>query len=510
MIYSLMSSMPPTCLQQTDEGEKESKIEDLVPNDIILIKAGDMIPIDGIIIKGSAYINESSLTGEYLPIYKSINNVVYAGTIVTDSILTIKVLRLTSESAVAKLIRSVEEAQKHKHPLDLLVNRFTKVYNPIIIVLTAIIISYGIIIGDIHTYGIMGASFLVAGAPCALAIGTPVTVIAAIGSAGKNGILVKGGSSLERLADVTAFVFDKTGTLTFGQPDLSDIIAYEKTKAEVLAIAAGLEYSSNHPYAKTILEYASKHNTKLLEMNKTKIIPGYGIEGYNKDKRYYIGSLYKDYNVESEEIMLQIENSRDQGYSLSLIFEETKILGILLFRDSIRKETLEIIQILQQENYKTFIATGDNYKNALNIGKELKIPQNLIFADLKPNDKLNKILELKNQFTLAMIGDGINDAPALAAADLGIAMGTMGTDIAIETADILIMSDSLNVLKKGITIAKKMKSVLSQNIIVSSLIILGVLTGVILGYVALPLAILVHEGSEVLIVGNSLRLLSKY
>lgn len=186
------------------------------------------------------------------------------------------------------------------------------------------------------------------------------------------------------------------------------------------------------------------------------------------------------------------------------------LLGILLFRDTIRDETSEIIQQHHQKKYKTFILTGDNLKNTLNIGNKLNIPQEFIFADLKPDDKLNKILELKNQSTLAMIGDGINDAPTLAAADLGIAMGIMGTDIAIETADVLIMSDSLNVLQKGLTISKKMKSVLKQNFLVSSLIILGVLSRVVLGYVALPLAILFHEGSEVLIVGNSLRLLSNF
>lgn len=510
MIYSLMTSIPPTCLKLIDDGEEEVNIDDLQPNDVILIKAGGMIPIDGIIIKGSAYINESSLTGEYLPVYKSVNNNVYAGTVVTDSILTIKVIRSTSQSAVAKLIHSVEEAQKHKHPLDLLVNRFTKVYNPIIILLSAVIILYGIIIGNLHTYGIMGASFLVAGAPCALAIGTPVTVIAAIGSAGKNGILVKGGSSLERLADINALAFDKTGTLTFGQPDLFDVKIYKKTRSEVLSIAAGLEYSSNHPYAKSLLEATSKENITPLVMNKTKTIPGYGVEGYNNNILYYIGSLYKDFQADSDDILSQIENYKDQGYSLSFIFEESKLLGILLFRDTIRHETSETIQFLHQSDYKTFILTGDNLKNALHIGNELNIPQSSIFADLKPDDKLNRILALKKQFTLAMIGDGINDAPALAAADLGIAMGIMGTDVAIETADILIMSESLSVVPKGISISKKMKSVLKQNILVSSLIIIGVLTGVVLGFVSLPVAILFHEGSEVLIVGNSLRLLSKF
>ena len=510
MIYSLVKSMPPTCILITDKGETEVEIDTLQPNNVILVKAGSMIPVDGIIVKGSAYIDESSLTGEFLPVFKSINGLVYAGTLVTDSLLTIKVTKPISESTVAKLIRSVEEAQKHKHPLDLLVNKFTKYYNPLIVGASALILLLGFIVGDIYTFGIMAASFLVAGAPCALAIGTPVTVIAAIGSAGKNGILVKGGESLERLADIDSFAFDKTGTLTLGKPDLKDIIVFEKTKKNILAIAAGLEHSSTHPYAKVITETAIKENSQIIKMDQTKVIPGYGVEGLNNNKNYYIGSLSQNYKISTEAVNSQIENFKREGYSLSFVFEEDVLLGIFLFSDTLRDKTAEVIHKMHQNNLQTFMLTGDNEQNALNIGNSLKIPKDSIFSDLKPEDKLYKILELKKDSTLAMIGDGINDAPALAASDLGIAMGIMGSDVAIDTADILIMSDDLTVLQKGKSIASKMKSVLKQNIIISTLIIVGVLTGVILGYISLPVAILVHEGSEVLIVGNSLRLLTKF
>lgn len=509
MIQSLVQLVPNQALVVKENTELSVPIEELQVNDIIKVRAGERIPIDGTIIEGHSYIDESSITGEHLPIYKVVSDKVLAGTIVTDSVVNIRVDKLVQDSTVAKLIHLVEEAQKTKHPLHLLVNRFTRIYNPIIVFLSLLIFSYGILVSNIQYFGTMSAAFLVAGAPCALAIGTPVTVIAAIGSAGKNGILVKGGAALEQLADVDSFAFDKTGTLTFGNIDVLEVISFLLSKEELLAIAVGLESSSTHPFASALRRFSESYAIKNPIISNMKVIPGQGIEGTINDIKYFIGKLPSSQSL-SKIDFAEIEKKYDlQSVSYSYISTESELLGIITFKDVLRKEAQETIQALQATGNKTYILTGDKRVTGLDIGHQLGIPDLNIYTDLTPSEKMEIINNLKKDSKLAMLGDGINDAPALASANLGIAMGVKGSDVAIETADISFMSEDISVLVKGIEIAKKMKAVLRQNIVVSIAIIVGVLAGVMIGAIDLPLAILAHEGSEVLIVGNSLRLLSK-
>ncbi len=509
MIRSLVQLVPKEALLVTGNEEKLVPIEDLRVHDIIKIRAGERVPIDGVIIEGQAYFDESSITGEHLPIYKATNDSVLAGTIVTDSLVTIKVEKEVQDSTVARLIHLVEEAQKNKHPLHLMVNRFTRIYNPIIVFISFLIFTYGILTSNIQFYGIMSASFLVAGAPCALAIGTPVTVIAAIGSAGKNGILVKGGASLEQLAEINAFAFDKTGTLTFGTIEVQDVISISKPKEEILAIALALESSSTHPFASALRKYSQNYSFTIPVITNVKVISGQGIEGFIDNQKYSIGRLPQKEDYDTDFIINLEHKYNLEDVSYSYLFQSSELVGIVTFKDILRGDALETIHSIHQWSNQTFILTGDKRAKGLGIGKQLAIPESNIYTELTPSEKMDIITKLKSDYKLAMLGDGINDAPALASADLGIAMGVKGSDVAIETADISFMSDNISILLKGIQIAKKMKKVLRQNIIVSTAIIVGVLFGVIIGKVDLTLAILAHEGSEVLIVGNSLRLLSK-
>ena len=509
MIRSLVELVPKETIRIKEGTIENVSIDALQVNDIIKVRAGERIPIDGIIIEGQAYVDESSVTGEHLPIFKSINDTVLAGTIITDSIVTIRVLKAVQDSTVARLITLVEEAQKSKHPLQLLVNRFTRIYNPIIVIISVLIFTCGIILSDLTFYGPMSAAFLVAGAPCALAIGTPVTVIAAVGSAGKNGILVKGGAALEQLAEINAFAFDKTGTLTFGNVEVVEIIPFETTIQELLSIAIALESSSTHPFATALRKYNINNKTPSQGVTDLKVIPGQGIEGVIDNQKYFIGKLFPDQNNSNEKIAKMLKKYENESVSYSYISKGNELLGLILFKDILREEAKNLVLTLHRAGIKTYILTGDTRNTGLEIGRQLGIKENDIHTNLTPVEKMNLIVNLKQYSKLAMIGDGINDAPALASADLGIAMGVKGSDVAIETADISFMSEDISILSRGIKIAKKMKSVLQQNIVVSSLIILGVLFGVVIGEINLTLAILAHEGSEVLIVGNSLRLLSK-
>ena len=508
MIRSLIQLVPKETIVIKNDKEELTIIEDLKLQDIIKIRAGVRIPVDGTIIEGNTYIDESSITGEHLPIYKTVHDSVLAGTIVTDSVIKVRVDNLVQDSTIAKLIHLVEQAQKQKHPLQLLVNRFTRIYNPIIVSIAFLIFSYGIISSNIQFYGDMSASFLVAGAPCALAIGTPVTVIAAIGSAGKHGILAKGGSALEKLAEIEGFAFDKTGTLTFGSIEIIDVIPFSINRDNLLSIANGLESSSNHPFASAVRKYCDANRVKSLNIQNLKVLPGIGIEGSYYGVMYSIGKDTSN-NLSINEIISLEDKYHLESNSYSLIFKDKKLIGILIFKDILRDEAKTTISSIQNSGIQVYILTGDKKNIGLEIGKQLGIHDQDIYTNLTPNEKMDIIIELKKNLKLAMLGDGINDAPALAAADLSIAMGVKGSDIAIETADISFMSEDISILLKGIKIAKKMKQVLKQNIIVSTAIILSVLFGVLLGEINLTLAILAHEGSEVLIVGNSLRLLTK-
>ena len=509
-IKSLVKLVPRTSKIIVNAVEVEIDVENLKIDDIVQLRPGDYCPTDGIIVKGTAFINEASITGESVPINKSVGNPVFAGSICQDGFIQFKVTKVVSESTVAKIISIVEEAQKNKLPVQQLVDRFTKIYNPLV-VLSAFLIFLipSLLFGYNEQWAILGTTFLVAAAPCALAIATPVTIFAGVGTAGKKGILVKGGAYLEKLGECQGIAFDKTGTLTFGEPIITDIFVLDTnySKNNVLQLAATLEYASNHPLAKAVLQEAKNNNCELLNGQNLKTIPGKGITGIIDKKSWFFGQLDKD-NI-SDKAFSIINRLQEEGRSISILSSELEIVAIFAFEDQIRPETRQIITDFQRNNIACFMLTGDHQKSASRVAKDLGLKNDQVFAELTPDKKAQIITDLKKQMTLAMVGDGINDAPALAMADLGIAMGTVGTDVALETADVIIMSDSLAGLRDGIAIGKKMRRIIIQNLILSSLIIGVVLFGVLLGVVNLSLAIIAHEGSEVLIVGNSLRLLAK-
>ncbi|MHA2099540.1 MAG: heavy metal translocating P-type ATPase [Candidatus Kariarchaeaceae archaeon] len=511
-IKSLMKLVPKTAIKLENQDEISIKVEDIEVDDILLIKPGDSIPVDGVVSSGNADIDESSLTGESIPVLKEEHDGVFAGTICNNGVMKITVTKIQSESTVSKIISLVEEAQTKKTPTQLIVSKFTRRYNPFIIVMLIFVFVIPVAMGaDADEQLQLVVTLIVASAPCALAIATPVSVSAAIGSAGKKGILVKGGTYLQTLGEVNAIAFDKTGTLTFGNPTLSFIKTIDDiSEEESLRIAGSLEKFAYHPIAKSIIKENNIRNVELYPVEDFTSYPGGGISGIINNSRYYFGNI----RFLNENINGQVVESNDKHLSedkiISYLFDDTQTIAEFAFDDKIKPESVKAITELQARGIEVFMLTGDKSSIAQRIGNELNIRQGNIFSELTPQMKMEKIEELKEDFKLAMVGDGINDAPALALADLGVAMGIAGTDVALETADIAIMGDNLENLVESIQYGKKMKRIILQNIIFSAFILSGLIIGVLFGLIDLNTTIIIHEGSEVLIVGNAFRLLSDF
>ncbi len=507
-IKSLMTLVPKTATKLIDGNEKVVPVEDLVPGDVVLLRPGDYIPIDGIVLEGRGTVDEAAITGESVPVLKSQNDAVFAGTICQDSVLKVQVEKPVSESTVARIISLVEDAQKRKVPSQLLIEKFTRYYNPFVIVFALILFVGSLLFSrGFDTAAVLSITFVVAAAPCALAIATPVSVYASVGTAAKKGILVKGGAHLQGLGEVTAIAFDKTGTLTMGTSIVTDVVGVTGVeKKQVMKYAASLERLVRHPLAKAVLRKAEEMGIQTSPVENFKVIPGEGVEGVIEGEKWWLGS----YEIAKSRKILKNEFSElSSSKTLAILTKNGDPYGTLAFEDEIRPEARLAIKELEDRGIQVFMLTGDRKSPALRVAGQLGIPENHVFYELSPENKAGIISELKEKNKLAMVGDGINDAPALALADVGIAMGVAGTDVALETANVAIMSDEIHNIALAVDIGKRMKKIIFQNLVTSGIILFLLITGVLIGNVNLISAILVHEVSEALIVGNSLRLLSR-
>lgn len=505
-IRSLMNLVPMESTKLENGDEVSVKVDDIRVGDLLFIRPGDHIPVDGVIESGRSSIDESSITGESLPVTKSEGNQVFSGSICVDGILHYRANKIASESTIARIVSLVEDAQSKKTPTQLLVARFTTKYNPFIIIMTILVFIIPVVFfsADVSTQTKLVITLIVGSAPCALAIATPVTVSAALGSAGKRGILAKGGVHLQTLGEIDAIAFDKTGTLTFGKPVIQSITVDDSwQEEEVLRIAAALEAYANHPISRSITEEHSRRELDTYKTDDFSLKAGFGVSAIINGHRYYIGNLsfVKHLNVKNP------FSDSDRGQTVAYLFDEREVIAVFHFTDQVRSESVVAIKKLQDRGIEVYMLTGDNESIANKVGSQLGIAGDNIFASLKPEEKMNKISELRKKYKLAMVGDGINDGPALALADLGVAMGA-GTDVALETADIAIMNDNIENLVDAIDYSIKMKRVVMQNIIFSSLILATLIVGILLGVFDLNTTILIHEGSEVVIVANALRMLS--
>jgi Cd2+/Zn2+-exporting ATPase len=488
-------------------------IDSVTLSSVFIVKPGDLIPLDGIIILGTSAINEASITGESLPKDKIVGDAVYAGTINMNGYLEIKVTKASKDSTISKIVELVSGAQKSKTQAEEFIHKFAKYYTPGIAIVALFIFGVPVLFfgGDVSIWLERAITLLVIACPCALVIATPVTVTAALGGASKRGILIKGGKFLELLGKVKAIAFDKTGTLTIGKPLVTDVITFNGfTEQQLLEDVAGMESFSTHPLSGAIMEYAKQKGITPHQMESYQNIPGKGGKAICKicdDLEHCVGNLkmMDAHNVSIGEITKETEKFEMEGKTVVLVSEKDKVMGMIGISDTLRDTSVKTIKMLSEEKVSSVMLTGDNIHSASFIAKKLGIQD--VFAGLLPEEKVEKIKEFKNKYgVVAMVGDGVNDAPALALSDVGIAMGAKGTDIALETADMVLMSDRIELIPDAIRLGKRTLSTIKINVgmAVGSKLIFVVLAT--LGIAHIGIAIAADTGVAILVILNGLRL----
>ena len=513
-VRALADLAPKTALIRRDGREQEIPVESIQLEDIVIVRPGVRIPVDGVIIDGDSAIDQSSVTGESLPVDKTTGDTVFTGTINGEGALEVKVTRLAKDSTLARVMKMVEEAQAQKSPTQQTVEKFERVFVPAVLMLTALIIIVPPLFGFPFRESFLRAmTLLVAASPCALALGTPAAILAGIAQAARNGVLVKGGAHLENLGRIQAIAFDKTGPVTHGQPEGTDIVVLPGsiwTETSMLALVAGAESRSAHPLAQAIVRAAQVRNVALPPMDDVESLTGRGLRAMSKGKTIWIGNqkLMDEAGVMlSDDAIQKAQAFQETGKTLMWIAEDKTPIGIIALADTLRTEAAATMKALKQSGVRhTIMLTGDNKRSAAAIAGEIGLTE--YRAELMPEDKLTIMRDLVKDYEhVAMIGDGVNDAPALANATVGIAMGGAGTDVALETADVALMSDDLSKLPFAVGLGRATRSIIVQNLFIS----LGVITLLIIssltGLVSIGIAIIFHEGSTLVVVANALRLM---
>ena len=513
-IESLMDIAPKEALIRRGKQELMISVDDIQVGDIMIVKPGQKLAMDGIVLKGTSTLNQAAITGESVPVTKTIDDEVFAGTLNEEGLLEVRVTKLVEDTTLSKIIHLVEEAQAERAPSQAFVDKFAKYYTPAIVALAVLIaIVPPLFGGDWSVWIYQGLSVLVVGCPCALVVSTPVSVVTAIGNAAKNGVLIKGGIHLEEAGHLKVIAFDKTGTLTKGVPAVTDIVTFSGNENELLMLTAALEKGSQHPLASAITKKAEAAGLHFNEVSVEEFqsITGKGIKATIQNEMYYVGSpnLFEEIlpNHIDQTISVQISKLQTQGKTVMILGTAYEILGLVAVADQVRTTSKEVIEKLHQLGIeKTVMLTGDNQRTAEAIGQEVGVTD--IRADLLPEDKLNFMKELRERYSsVAMVGDGVNDAPALAASTVGVAMGGAGTDTALETADIALMSDDLSKLPFTIKLSRRALRTIKQNITFSLVVKAIALLLVIPGWLTLWIAIFADMGATLIVTLNSLRLL---
>ncbi|MED4271721.1 heavy metal translocating P-type ATPase [Geobacillus stearothermophilus] len=514
-IESLMDIAPKEALIRRGNEEMMVPVDDIQVGDIMIVKPGQKLAMDGIVIKGTSTLNQAAITGESVPVTKTVGDEVFAGTLNEEGLLEVKVTKRVEDTTLSKIIHLVEEAQAERAPSQAFVDRFAKYYTPAIIIFALLLaVIPPLFMGaDWSEWIYRGLAVLVVGCPCALVISTPVSIVTAIGNAAKNGVLIKGGIYLEEAGNLKVIAFDKTGTLTKGIPSVTDVVTYNGNENELMTITAAIEKGSQHPLASAIIRKAEEDglNFNDVSVEEFQSITGKGVKAKVNNAMYYVGSpgLFEELlpNGIQSEIKEQITTLQIQGKTVMVLGTEKEILALIAVADEIRESSKEVIRKLHQVGIeKTVMLTGDNQRTAEAIGKQVGVSD--IKADLLPEDKLNFIKELRDKYrSVAMVGDGVNDAPALAASTVGVAMGGAGTDTALETADIALMSDDLSKLPYTIKLSRKALAIIKQNITFSLGIKALSLLLIVPGWLTLWLAIFADMGATLIVTLNSMRLL---
>ena len=500
-----MAPQEANVLRKNGESEK-IPVEDVVKGDHIIIHPGGKIPVDGVIISGNASINEAAITGESVPSSKSVDDKVFSGTILDTGYLEMIAERVGDDTTFAKIIELVEEAQESKSKAEKFLDKFATVYTPAVVVLSILVYLFT---RDLH----MAITFLVIACPGALVIGAPVSSVAGIGNGAKNGVLIKGGEIIDKFAKVDTLVFDKTGTLTKGKPEVTDIHTFDKIDKEtLLKLVAKAETISEHHLGQTIVKTAQNQGIDLasIELTDGEAIKGHGIKAVVDNRRLVAGNRKL---MEAENILLENDvelyavKREKAGNSAIFIAIDGKVSGMVSIADQIRDDAKEALAQMRENGIKKIVMlTGDNKHTAEAVATELGLDE--FHAELLPENKVDYVKQLKSSgHIVAMAGDGINDAPAIATADIGLAMGEGGTDISMETADVVLMADKLMQFSHAYSLSKATTRNMKQNMFIAVGVVVILLGGVLMGSVHLASGMFIHEASVLVVILNAMRLI---
>ena len=514
-IRALMDLTPKTALVRRNGREETIPVEALVVGDVFIVKPGQSMATDGEVVAGESSVNQAPVTGESVPVYKHVGDPVFAGSLNEEGALEVKATRTSANNTVAHIIHLVEEAQEQKGRSQRFIERFGARYSPAVL-LAGILIAIipGAISGAWVQWVERATVFVVAAAPCALVISIPITLVATLGTGARTGVLIKGGVYVEELAKIRIVALDKTGTLTRGEPEVTSVVPYPGADGppldEAIALAAAVERRSQHPLARAIAAYATTRGLTVPDATAFQSITGAGASARVGDRTVYVGSpeLFAGrLHAPLDAFGGAIAELQEQGNTVILVGNERRVWAAIAVRDNLRPNARRAVEALRAAGVQQVVMlTGDNARTARAIAAEVGIDE--VFADLKPEDKAAKVRELtETRGHVAMVGDGVNDAPALAAATVGVAMGAAGTDVALETADVALMADDLERLAYALRLAQRSQRVVRQNLALSLLVISILVVGALAGAFNLPIAVLGHELSEFVVIGSGLRML---
>ncbi len=517
-VRALMDLAPKVATLRRNGQDVEVPVEEIAVGEVFLVRPGQSVPTDGAILSGRSSLNQAPVTGESVPVEKEPGDKVFAGSINGEGALEVQASATFANNTIARIIHMVEEAQEKKGEAQRFIERFGKRYSPLVLlagVLFAVVPPL-LQLGTWGTWIARATVFIVAAAPCALVISIPITLVATLGTAARRGVLIKGGTYVEQLAKIQVVALDKTGTLTRGEPEVTEVQLFpswgtgQKAEGELLVAAAGIERQSQHPLARAIVRYAEERRLPVAEVSDFKSLTGAGAVAHVNGRRVHIGSpslFERQLGASLETVRADLERLQQEGKTVVVIGEEKTPWGLIAIRDNLRPNAKAALQALRAAGVKKIVMlTGDNQRTAEAIAREVGIDE--VHAGLAPEDKAHKVRELTQRLGhVAMVGDGVNDAPALAEATIGVAMGAAGTDVALETADVALMADDLERLAYALNLAKRNQAVVRQNLALSAVVIAALVVGALVGTFTLPVAVLAHEISEFIVIGSGLRML---
>lgn len=505
-IKALLELAPDITRVRRNGVELEISPDEVVQGDLVIVKPGEKISVDGVVAEGSAYVNQAAITGESIPIGRDIGEAVFSGTIIESGYLIIKAEKVGEDTTFARILQMVEDAQDKKAKTQKFLEVFARYYTPAVILTTILVF---LLTRDIR----LSLTLLVISCPGALVISAPVSIVAGIGNGAKHGVLVKGGEIMEKLGTVRVVAFDKTGTLTVGKPSVTNVRSFGIHENELLRITAIGESYSEHPLGKAIIAKTKEVVGDVAEApENAEIITGQGLvfSLFGSDERYFVGNrkLFLENSIPITDYEEYLQAEEEKGQTAVIVGSSTRVLGVISIADTVRKDAKSLVVKLKSQGIKKVVMlTGDNKRAAKYIAGQTGLDE--YYAELLPEQKVSTLARLQSKYgRVAMVGDGVNDAPALASADLGIAVGGVGSDVAMETADVVLMSAEIGKLSYAVGLSRATVVNMKQNIVFALLVAGFLLAGVLIGSVTLSIGMLVHEFSVILVIVNAVRLLS--